>query len=108
MTRPSSLFVVFLSAVTAAAMGLATALTLASDGDHGMHLDAMRAQVAHLGLTDLCLFTEAGYTRHLSQADGHAAFQNHPLALEHFPSGSITVPPLLHGGGGVGGDPATP
>ena len=44
-------------------------------------------------LTDLCLFTEARYTRHLSQADLNTAFQDHPLSLEHFPSGSFTQPP---------------
>ena len=46
-----------------------------------------------LELTDLCLFTEARYTRHLSQADLHSAFQDHPFALEHFPAGSIAGPP---------------
>jgi hypothetical protein len=53
---------------------------------------AMRAMAAQLGLTDLALFTEARYTRHPSQADLHSAFQDHPLALEHFPSGSLIVP----------------
>ena len=48
--------------------------------------------VKNLGLTDLCLFTEARHTRNPSQADWHTAFQSHPLALDHFPSGSITVP----------------
>ena len=53
-----------------------------------------KAAVArNLKLTDLCLSTEARYTRHLSQADWHAAFQNHPLALDHFPSGSVFAPP---------------
>jgi hypothetical protein len=53
-----------------------------------------KADVAKtLGLTDLCLSTEARYTRHLSQADWHAAFQSHPLALDHFPSGSALGPP---------------
>ncbi len=49
--------------------------------------------VRSLGLTDLALFTEARYTRHLSQADRHGAFQDHPTALEHFPSGSLIAPP---------------
>ena len=49
--------------------------------------------VKNLGLTDLCLSTEARYTRHLSQSDWHAAFQSHPLALDHFPSGSVLGPP---------------
>lgn len=54
-----------------------------------------RQLVEDLRLTDLCLFTEARYTRHLSMADGHAAFQDHPVALEHFPSGALTSPPIL-------------
>ncbi|MEN8180637.1 MAG: hypothetical protein ABFS39_18730 [Pseudomonadota bacterium] len=49
--------------------------------------------VKKLGLSDLALFTEARYTRHLSQADLHTAFQDHPLSLEHFPSGSLISPP---------------
>jgi len=44
-------------------------------------------------LTDPALFTEARYARHASQADRHAAFQDHPLALEHFPAGSLMPPP---------------
>lgn len=54
---------------------------------------AMRAQVIAWGLTDLALFTEARYTRHPSQADTHAAFQDHPGALEHFPTGALMPPP---------------
>ncbi|AVM74442.1 hypothetical protein MSR1_19530 [Magnetospirillum gryphiswaldense MSR-1] len=50
------------------------------------------ALVEQLGLTDLALFTEARYTRHPSQSDRHAAFQDHPFALEHFPSGSVLPP----------------
>jgi hypothetical protein len=49
-----------------------------------------------LQLTDLCLFTEARYTRHPAMADLHAPFQDHPLALEHFPSGSLVTPPRFH------------
>jgi hypothetical protein len=64
-------------------------------------LDGVAGVVARLELTDLALFTEARYTRHLSQADLHSAFQDHPTALEHFPTGSIAPPPAglrrLHG-----------
>ncbi len=49
--------------------------------------------VKELELTDLCLSTEASYTRHPSQADRHTPFQDHPMCLEHFPSGSIIGPP---------------
>jgi hypothetical protein len=51
--------------------------------------------VKTLELTDLCLFTEARYTRHLSQADRHSPFQDHPLSFEHFPSGSLVGPPAV-------------
>jgi hypothetical protein len=51
------------------------------------------ALVRSLGLSDLCLFTEARYTRHLSQADLHSAFQDHPISIDHFPSGSLVSPP---------------
>ncbi|MEI6213845.1 MAG: hypothetical protein WCP10_07035 [Desulfuromonadales bacterium] len=48
--------------------------------------------LAGLQLTDLCLSTEARYTRHPAMADLHSPFQEHPLALEHFPSGSLILP----------------
>lgn len=55
-----------------------------------------REMVRVLTLTDLCLFTEARYTRHPSMADLNTPFQDHPTSLEHFPSGAImAVPPHL-------------
>jgi len=59
----------------------------------------VRQEIAKvLTLTDLCLVTEARYTRHPSMADLHSPFQEHPLSLEHFPSGSfVAVPPHLLG-----------
>jgi hypothetical protein len=51
--------------------------------------------VRELHLTDLCLFTEARYTRNPAMADLHSPFQDHPLALEHFPSGSLMTPPAV-------------
>lgn len=51
--------------------------------------------VTGLRLSDIVLFTEARYTRHYTQADLHSAFQDHPVALEHFPSGSLLPPPRL-------------
>ncbi|HIJ94228.1 MAG TPA: hypothetical protein HPP94_00505 [Desulfuromonadales bacterium] len=56
-------------------------------------LNRQSALVKSLQLTDLCLTTEARYTRHPSLADRHAAYQDHPLSLEHFPSGSLIMPP---------------
>ena len=65
-----------------------------------LDLDSVRQRrevVRVLTLTDLCLFTEARYTRHPSMADLHAPFQEHPMSLEHFPSGGLMpVPPHLN------------
>ena len=60
---------------------------------HQERIGASRQIVRTLGLTDLCLFTEASYTRHLALADRITAFGDHPLALEHFPSGALAGPP---------------
>lgn len=49
--------------------------------------------VRQLELTDLCLFTDARYTRHPAMADLHSAFQDMPMSFDHFPSGSIMPPP---------------
>ena len=62
-------------------------------GEAVSELAVQAALVARLELTDLCLFTDARYTRHPSQADRFAPFQDHPRALEHFPSGSVAAPP---------------
>ena len=53
-----------------------------------------REIVEKYDLTDLCLFTEARYTRNPAMADLMAPFQDHPMSLEHFPSGSLVAPPL--------------
>jgi hypothetical protein len=49
--------------------------------------------VRRLELTDLAIWTEARYTRHPSQADFFAPFQDGPSSLEHFPAGSVVAPP---------------
>ena len=49
--------------------------------------------VRQLELTDLCLFTEASYTRHLSMTDVSTPFQDAPMSLEHFPTGALVEPP---------------
>jgi len=57
-------------------------------------LEEMSEMAGKLDITDLCLFTEANYTRHISQADLHTPFQDGPFSLEHFPSGAIVPPPI--------------
>lgn len=49
--------------------------------------------VSALGLTDLCVTTEARYTRHPAVSDPVTPFMDHPGAIEHFPSGSFLAPP---------------
>lgn len=58
-------------------------------GHAASRLNEMTRLVQELELTDLCLFTEARYTRHPTQADLQTPFQDHPMAMEHFPSGSF-------------------
>ncbi len=60
----------------------------------GQEQQAVRRQIVkELALTDLVLFTDARYTRHPSMADRHTPFQDHPMSLEHFPSGTLIAPP---------------
>ncbi|MDH4220087.1 MAG: hypothetical protein OEW23_15110 [Candidatus Aminicenantes bacterium] len=56
-------------------------------------LEEMGEMTRRFEITDLCLFTEANYTRHITQADLHTPFQDGPFSLEHFPSGAIVPPP---------------
>ena len=54
-----------------------------------------RQLVRAFELTDLAIWTGARYTRHVSQADTFAAFQDSMGALEHFPEGALSpLPPL--------------
>ena len=56
-------------------------------------LEKERQLVRRLGLTDICLFTEASYMRHPSLAGRFVPFQDHPTAMSHFPSESLLPPP---------------
>ncbi len=85
-------------ALALATLGLTAVAATLLDATLRRHAEASdlrdRADlVRRYGLTDLCLFTEARYTRHLSQTDLHAPFQDHPVSLDHFPSGSLVGPP---------------
>lgn len=90
--RPSDLW---LTGVLLGTLLLGASLIAAGKAERtaGGRLALGAAMVERLGLTDLALFTEARYTRHLSQADRFAPFQDHPGALEHFPSGALMAPP---------------
>ena len=51
--------------------------------------------VSGLGLTDLCVATEARYTRNPAVSDPMAPFMDHPGAIEHFPTGSFWAAELI-------------
>lgn len=89
--RPAWMLLAFLCLLaTAAGMMLVSARNraamMAGQLDHDL------AIVAALQLTDLCLTTEARYTRHPAVSDPVAPFMDHPGAIEHFPSGSFFAP----------------
>lgn len=90
--RKSTLFLI-LTGTQAALLTAALIHARMQEGPAFLQHQPSRALVRDLGLTDLCLFTEARYTRHPAMADRHAAFQDHPMGLEHFPSGSLVPPP---------------
>jgi len=92
-----SIFFVFVISVEVVMLGLLLVHASLSEQAQQAALQEKAEMVKRLTLTDLCLFPEARYTRHLSQADMNSAFQDHPLSLEHFPSGSFTQPPKRSG-----------
>ena len=89
--RKSSLFFVYL-AVSGLLLAAAFAHAQYQQNRRSPELRENGRLVRTLELTDLCLFTEARYTRHPSLADFYAPFQDHPCSLEHFPSGSLIMP----------------
>ncbi len=90
--RSSTRFLIFAAAVAVlAAMACGHAALARRAAPRALERQA--AIVRGLGLADLCLFNEATYTRHLSRADRATPFQDHPVSLEHFPSGSLVSPP---------------
>lgn len=105
-TRSAGFFILLgaFAALVALAVGDAAVRRSARAAD----LAATRALVRALDLTDPCLFTDARYTRHPAMADRHSPFQDHPLSLEHFPTGSLASPPahLTASGSAGGADPA--
>ena len=89
--RPSTVFILFVSLVLLLQLllhmdnGSRTTTEIAAHRDMGTISE-------HLGLTDLCLATDARYIRHLTLTDPVAPYMDHPGALEHFPTGSFWRP----------------
>jgi len=95
-----------LIALGLAALALAGGHAALSRGASQARLAETAALVRAAGLTDLALFTEARYTRNPAMADLHTAFQDNPMAFEHFPSGTFAPRPASFGAGALGFDPA--
>ncbi len=91
--RKSTLFLIYLTLNIILLLLVYTHASYQIKAD-GRIIAEKAAMVGKLQLTDLCLFTEASYTRHLSVADLHTPFQDSPTSLEHFPSGSLMMPPV--------------
>jgi len=91
--RKSTGFLLFLLGASLVLSALLFVHPRIQGADYGKGLAERKRLVRELGLTDLCLFTEARYTRNLSQADLFSPFQDYPLSFEHFPSGSLVLPP---------------
>ncbi len=89
--RKSDFFFTML-ALGAAALALVAADARYRNGSAAAALQEKAVLVERLGLTDLCLFTDARYARHPSMADRHTPFQDSPMAMEHFPSGTLLLP----------------
>jgi hypothetical protein len=90
--RKSTIFLSFMALNLAAFLAIAAHAVLGGR-DAAPFQTMRRGLVKHFSLTDLVLFTDARYTRHPAMADLHTPFQDYPMSLEHFPSGSLLGPP---------------
>jgi hypothetical protein len=90
--RKCDLFFVFVG-LNLAALVLMFAHAHYRSANAGSGLEEKALIVERLELTDLCLFTDARYARNPAMADLHTPFQDSPMAMEHFPSGTMILPP---------------
>ena len=96
--RKSTIFLIAAGCIITGVTALLLIQPQASGMQSSKATETNAGVVRRLELTDLCLFTEARYTRHLSQADLNSAFQDYPLAFDLFPSGSLVRPlPVFYG-----------
>jgi hypothetical protein len=92
--RKSTVFLSYLG-VTAGALFLVFVHAALERRDDSPFVRERAAMVEKYGLTDLCIFTDARYTRNPAVADLSTPFQDHPMSMEHFPSASVIAPPAL-------------
>lgn len=93
--RKSDVFILFMF-LSIVVLGILAFHARTSSADARGSQEERKNLVRHFMLTDICLFTDARYTRNPSMADMNASFQDNPLSFDHFPSGSLMpVPPHL-------------
>jgi len=92
--RPALFLFIFLTLILASDLGMVSYAHLRGGSEN--RITELQALVGELGISDLCLTTEARYTRHLAVSDSLAPFMDHPGAIDHFPSGSFFYPANLH------------
>ncbi len=92
--RPSLRYFALITAIFSAVVVLYISQTRMMTAARGREA-GMRELVRILQLTDLCISTEARYTRNPAVTELTVAFQDHPDSLEHFPSGSFWTPPIM-------------
>jgi len=93
--RPSDMLLAVLALLLLLA-GASGRHSVRGQAEAAISLEQNRKFVARTSLTDLCLTTEAPYTRNPALADRYSPYQDHPVAQEHFPSGTFIAPPPHH------------
>ncbi len=89
--RPSTLFAVVVFMLATVAVAISIHGRQRAQGEMGVY--ALRDNLTReIGLTDICLATEARYTRHPAVTDDIAPFMDYPAAQEHFPTGLFWAP----------------
>ena len=90
--RPAYLLLALLLTLSLIAVGLYQYGKMASFRQRASQ-ELITIAVSGLVLTDLCVATEARYTRHPAVSDRASIRMDHPGAIEHFPTGSFWRPP---------------
>jgi len=93
MRRPASVLLSIVALLLAIDAGLLAAGQVRRN-EMARTLPLLHSMTAALGLTDLCVATEARYTRHPAVSDPVVPFMDHPAAMEHFPTGSFWTPTI--------------
>jgi hypothetical protein len=92
--RPSLILFFLLTAIFAINLSLVSfARNMKQQQNHDIF--TLTTLTEKLGISDLCLSTEARYTRHPAVSDSITPLMDHPGAIEHFPSGSFFKPTEL-------------